>query len=965
MRKGIIILGVVVAVVIVALLVAPYFLNVNRYHGRIQAELEQQLGRPVSLGNMQLGLLPPAFQVQNVVIGEDPQFGRTSFAMAQELDVSAKFWPLLHKQVEISSLTLKRPQIELVRNAQGVWNFSTLGRKAPVPERPKTPAPQEQHPFSLNNLKITDGTIAVTDLQKHQPRAVYDHIDASVKDFAPGKPFEMAVSARLPGKGTQTLSIKGTAGPINEGTPVNTPFNGALKMSNVDTAGLEKFLNTKALANSRAVLSGAADINNSNGRVSSSGSLKIQDARVRGVDIGYPIEVNYKLTDDLTNDLIKIDQGNINLGGTPLAVAGTLNMRPTPAQVDMHMQASNVSLSEAARLASAFGVAFSPNTKVDGRLTADIRAQGAVNKPLLNGKLSASNVVATARDLPQPVKVPALELALTPQEIRSNDFSATTGSTTVGMRLTLAQYSTNAPSIDADLHTSKANIAELLNMARAYGVSAMDGMSGSGQLSLNLHARGPVKNLSAMTFNGTGQVQNASVKPPSFRQPLNVHNANLQFNNNAVTLQNLSASLGQTNATGTVSVRDFTAPQVQFTLAADKVNVVELQSLTGQSPADSPARRQAAADSWSIIPRAQAEPAPAPGILSKTAGSGTVSIGTLLYDQLVLTNVHSNVTLDRGIIRLSPLTAQLYQGQQTGSIVVDTRTTPIAINVSSKLAGVKANELISSVSSLKNTIYGLLAANAQTNFRITDTSNIARSLNGTTALDLTDGRIAGIDLLNQLSTIGRFAGVVKNPQPFTDVLKLTGNFDIRNGVANTNNLQAVIQGGTLAATGTVDLAQQLLNLHLTAVLSKALSEKVGGTNIGGFMNTALANNRGELVMPVLITGTFSQPRVAPDVQKIAEMKMRNLLPSMNNPGQLSTGILGSVLKGGKGRPTGGLGGVLGAITGQQSQQQNQQQPRQGQQPVAAPPQQPQQNANPLQQAIEGILGGKKKQQQQR
>ena len=55
----------------------------------------------------------------------------------------------------------------------------------------------------------------------------------------------------------------------------------------------------------------------------------------------------------------------------------------------------------------------------------------------------------------------------------------------------------------------------------------------------------------------------------------------------------------------------------------------------------------------------------------------------------------------------------------------------------------------------------------------------------------------------------------------------------------------------------MNLADQSLNLHVTAVLNKALSQNVGGTKVGGFMNTALANNQGELVIPVIVTGTFS------------------------------------------------------------------------------------------------------------
>jgi hypothetical protein len=203
--------------------------------------------------------------------------------------------------------------------------------------------------------------------------------------------------------------------------------------------------------------------------------------------------------------------------------------------------------------------------------------------------------------------------------------------------------------------------------------------------------------------------------------------------------------------------------------------------------------------------------------------------------------------------------------------------------------------------------------------------------------------------------VGKFVGNgFGPPKNFTDLVQLTGNFDVKNGLAQTNNLKAVIDGGTMAAAGLINLADQSLNLHVTAVLNKAISQQVGGTQVGGFMNTALANNQGELVLPVIVTGTFQHPQVAPDVQQIAKMKLDNLLPNSKNPGQLTTGILGAVLgnknqngtAGGANQQKGGIGGILGALGGQQQQQQqqqNQQQPtspavggNQGQQSQATP-----------------------------
>src|SRR5260370_25904726 len=91
------------------------------------------------------------------------------------------------------------------------------------------------------------------------------------------------------------------------------------------------------------------------------------------------------------------------------------------------------------------------------------------------------------------------------------------------------------------------------------------------------------------------------------------------------------------------------------------------------------------------------------------------------------------------------------------------------------------------------------------------------------------------------------------PKNFTNLVQLSGNFNVRDGVAKTSNLKAVIDGGTIAANGTVNLADQSLNLHVTAVLNKTLSQPVGGSQIGGFMNNALANRPNEHVLPINLT----------------------------------------------------------------------------------------------------------------
>lgn len=97
-------------------------------------------------------------------------------------------------------------------------------------------------------------------------------------------------------------------------------------------------------------------------------------------------------------------------------------------------------------------------------------------------------------------------------------------------------------------------------------------------------------------------------------------------------------------------------------------------------------------------------------------------------------------------------------------------------------------------------------------------------------------------------------------------------------------------------SGSIDLATEGLDLRVNAVLSRELSRVAAGSDVGEFMRTVLANQRGELVVPVLVTGTLRQPRFAPDLEAIAEMKLRSLLPSLEDPQWPTVGILGDILQ---------------------------------------------------------------------
>jgi len=895
MRRAAIIVGVVVVLVVATALALPYLFDVNRYHSRIQSEIEKRLGRQTSLGPMRLSLFPFAIRVQGATIAEDPSFGEGKvFARTDELYVRADLFPLLRGDVRLRALELERPQIEVVRNAGGVWNFASLGHAlSVVPPPGSTPEEQaraqqqrnqqerERQDFTLDRFRIRDGQVAITDYQKQRPRTTYDHIDLAIADYRPGQAFPVNLAAHFPGTGKQTVRLDATVGPISENDTLLTPVAGKLALDEVSLAALQHFLNADALPDIDGTASGEATLKSVAGTLAASGSLRVEQGRVHGVGLGYPITADYDVQSELGSGVIRINKGTLKLGTTPLSLTGVVNTSLTPAQIDVRVWTPDAPIQDIARLASAFGMAFESGMHLDGHVQADVQAKGAAAHPLLNGSLSAKSLTITGRGMRRPVQVQGLQLTMTPEALRSNDFAVIAAGATIAMQFSLTQYTTANPQVQASMRATGAQIDDVLNLVRASGAQFFEGTNGTGRVSLDLHAAGAFKNAAALTLSGTGMLENAKFTIPSLSAPVTVSHADLRFAKDAAVLQDFSGAIGDTNATGSVTVHNSAAPQFEFAFAVDRLNLNQFSSFFRTSSESAPATR-------------------ASGAPVRMSGHGKVTIDTVQYDQVVMTNARIEATLDRGLLRLAPFTAEIDGGVQTGSIIIDTRTSPTQYAVNTRLERADANRLLSSTTSLKQVLFGTLAANANTTFSAGGSSDqLARSLNGNIALDLRNGKIANMDLWYEIATVGQFLSTGQRMQPFTELRSLTGTFNIQNGVAQTSDLKAVLDGATVVSAGTVGLADQSLNLRAVAVLSRERSQQVGGSGIAGFMMTALADRNGQLILPVIISGTLSNPRFTPDLQRVAEMKLQQTL---SDPLGTAGGILGTIFGTGKRQP---------------------------------------------------------------
>jgi uncharacterized protein involved in outer membrane biogenesis len=111
-------------------IIAAPFVPLASIKPEVESRLSTLLGRPVSVGSMRLSFLGgPYLYINQLTAKEDPTFGDGTFMQTNQLRANFSLLAyVLHKRVELDSVRLQSPDITFVKNPEGVWSWTTLGK---------------------------------------------------------------------------------------------------------------------------------------------------------------------------------------------------------------------------------------------------------------------------------------------------------------------------------------------------------------------------------------------------------------------------------------------------------------------------------------------------------------------------------------------------------------------------------------------------------------------------------------------------------------------------------------------------------------------------------------------------------------------------------------------------------------------------------------------------------------------
>ncbi len=230
---------------------------------------------------------------------------------------------------------------------------------------------------------------------------------------------------------------------------------------------------------------------------------------------------------------------------------------------------------------------------------------------------------------------------------------------------------------------------------------------------------------------------------------------------------------------------------------------------------------------------------------------GSFAINQFVVANLHLSDVQTQLKAQNGMIKLAPVTANLYEGALTTNATLNVESAIPQYQLTTTIKAVQAQSLINDLLH-KNFIAGTANFSTMLNSNGNTVQSLIRNLNGSGHFNFKNGQINGINVEYELARAKALLDKKtipnkpkSNSTPFGNI---TGSYNINNGLINNNDLQITNQHFVGKGAGELNLVQSSLNYKLN-ILPKDDDLK-------------------EYRIPIKITGALTTPSVQLDMDDI-------------------------------------------------------------------------------------------------
>src|SRR5580658_360446 len=823
-----------------------------RLKARIANSISRAVARPVEIGAVHLRFLPqPGFDLDNLVIYEDPAFGAEPMLRAPEVTADVRLTSLVRGRLDIARLELTEPSLNLVRRADGRWNWEDLlERTERTPLAPTAKSKSEARP-GFPYIEASSGRINFKAGPEKKPYALLD------ADFAVWQESENTWGARLKAEPLRTdMSLTDTgvlrmngiwqrAGSLRE-----TPLQFSLEWDHVQLGQLTKLVSGsdkgwRGEVRVDATLSGIPAAMKVSVDTSVQEFHRYDISSSEGLRLAAHCDARYSSVEGMMREILcsaPVDKGTITLRGD----AGL----PGVHKVDLALDMENVPVSAVAQLARR----AKKNLPVDLVSSGTVEGSFAVNEDgpsphgpefqgrgeITNLRLRSANtkvefapgsvpfVLNSGRDsVPAPSKgklVRSLEAEVLPPpdelHIEYGPFPVALGRPVAAQARGWLARSGYGMVIRGD-----GEVSHTLRLASLLGLPAMKAsVEGVAQMELRIagswagSVSGTGSGFSLPEVTGNAQLHNVRAVVQGVNGPIEILSAELELLPDEVLVEKLSARAADAHWTGTVALpRGCGMPGaclVRFNLNTEEVGLGEISAWLGSQPSQ---RR------WYQM-LTSSEPA-APTFLDNLRASGKVSAGRLRIHDVAASRVSASLDLDHRKLKISDLRADLLGGTHRGDWQADFTAEAPVYSATGTLTGISLRQMADAMHDAW--IAGTAGGTYQLTASGVDSAAFWESAEGGVQFDVRDGILSHISLTSDEGPLR--------------IEHWQGHARLRDGKIGIDKGKLISPVGAYDVSGTASLGR-VLDLKLT----RGSDVKPAGA--------------GSLVYS--ITGTLAEPHVA-------------------------------------------------------------------------------------------------------
>ena len=410
-------IAIAIVVVIVILFVLPFLIPVNKFRPTIEETASAAIGRKVEVGNLSLSIIRTSLEIDNLSVSDDPKFNSGPFLTANSVRVGVELLPLIFsKQVNVTEIVIDKPQVTLLKDPSGKWNFSSIGGNAPAETKPaeaKQAEPKQAPPktaepsaaggnasvsFSIGKLELRNGQITIGNTNSKKS-SVYTPVDLTASDVSTTSQVPIVFSMGLPGGGT--MKIDGKVGPMDAQDAAFTPQDVKLTVSALDLAKTG-FLDPSLGLGGTVDMN--ADLSSHSGVMSTKGSLKLSKAVLvaGGNPAGVPAVLDFDTKYDMAKGAGVLNPSTVNIGNAKSHLNGTYKSEGDAFAVDMKLTGEGLPATDLEAFLPALAVNLPQGTKLTaGTLNTNLHITGPTDKLMTDGNIGFFNGKLSGFDLGQ------------------------------------------------------------------------------------------------------------------------------------------------------------------------------------------------------------------------------------------------------------------------------------------------------------------------------------------------------------------------------------------------------------------------------------------------------------------------------------------------------------------------------------------------------------------------------------